>query len=86
MQNRITTPGPLHDEQGHLIETGYATELIKNYDRKRVAARRTRIKEWAAPIATATMVLVFHTPTSFFPTFLLDIIDSSYMKAELISC
>ena len=47
MQKRITTPGPLHDEQGHLIETGYATELIKTYDRKRVKARRIRIKESA---------------------------------------
>ena len=46
MQNRMTTPGPLHDEQGRLNETGYATELIKTYDRKRIAARRTRIKEW----------------------------------------
>ena len=46
MQHRIITPGPLHDEQGRLVETGYATELIKTYDRSRVAARRTRIKEW----------------------------------------
>ena len=46
MQNRITTPGPLHDEQGRLIETGYATELIKAYDRSKVAANRLRIKEW----------------------------------------
>ena len=34
MQKRIITPGLLHDEQGHLIETGYATELIRTYDRK----------------------------------------------------
>ena len=46
MQRRITTPGPLHDEKGRLIETGYATELIKTYDRSRIAASRTRIKEW----------------------------------------
>lgn len=46
MQRRVTAPGPLHDEQGHLIETGYATELIKDYDRKRVAAPRFRVKEW----------------------------------------
>ena len=46
MQHRMITPGPLHDEQGRLIETGYATELIKTYDRSRIAARRTRIKEW----------------------------------------
>ena len=46
MQKRIVTPGPLHDEQGRLVETGYATELIKTYDRRRVAAGRERIKEW----------------------------------------
>ena len=46
MQRRITTPGPLHDEQGRLVETGYATELIKIYDRRRIAAGKKRIKEW----------------------------------------
>ena len=46
MQHRITTPGPLHDEHGHLIEAGYATSLIKTYDKSRIAANRLRIKEW----------------------------------------
>jgi len=46
MQKQIITSGPLHDEQGHLIETGYATEQIRTYDRKRVKVRRMRIKEW----------------------------------------
>ncbi len=46
MQHRIITPGPLHDENGRLIETGYATRLIKTYDRGRIAARPFRIKEW----------------------------------------
>ena len=46
MQHRIVTPGPLHDEKGRLIETGYATSLLKEYDRSRVAASRLRIKEW----------------------------------------
>ena len=46
MQRRIITPGPLHDEKGRLVETGYATELIKTYDRGRVAANPLRIKEW----------------------------------------
>ena len=46
MQKRIVTSGPLHDENGHLMEIGYATELIRTYDRKRVAAKRWRIKEW----------------------------------------
>ena len=46
MQHRIITPGPLHDENGRLTETGYATELIKTYDRSRIAASGLRIKEW----------------------------------------
>ena len=46
MQHKIITPGPLHDEKGHLIETGYATELIRTYDRSRIAAGRLRLKEW----------------------------------------
>ena len=46
MQKRIVTPGMLHDGQGRLIETGYATELIRTYDRSRIAAKRWRVKEW----------------------------------------
>ncbi len=46
MQRRITSPGPLLDEKGHLTETGYATSLLKTYDRSRVAAPWFRIKEW----------------------------------------
>ena len=46
MQRRIITPGPLHDENGRLVETGYATELIKTYDRARICTGRSRIKEW----------------------------------------
>lgn len=46
MQRRITVPGPLHDEKGRLVETGYAMSLLKQYDRGRVAAPSFRIKEW----------------------------------------
>ena len=46
MQRRMVTPGYLHDEKGRLAETGYATSLIKTYDRKRIAANPLRIKEW----------------------------------------
>ena len=46
MQKRILKAGPLHDGNGHLVETGYATELIKTYNRSKVAAKRWRIKEW----------------------------------------
>lgn len=46
MQRRITVPGNLHDEKGHLTQTGYATGLVLSYDRKRVAASSLRLKEW----------------------------------------
>ena len=46
MQRRIMTPGPLHDENGRLVEVGWATELIKMYDRSRIAVGRLRLKEW----------------------------------------
>ena len=46
MQKQITAAGPLHDAKGHLTETGYATSLLKTYDRSRIAANRLRIKEW----------------------------------------
>ena len=46
MQKQITAAGPLHDDRGRLIETGYATSLLKTYDRSRIAANRLRLKEW----------------------------------------
>ena len=46
MQHRMTTPGPLLDGQGRLMEKGYATSLIRTYNREAIAAGRLRIKEW----------------------------------------
>ena len=46
MQKKITKKGPLLNEKGRLSECGYATSLIKAYDRKRIAANPLRIKEW----------------------------------------
>ncbi len=46
MQHRIMTDGPLHSREGLLSEAGYATSLIKAYDRKRILARKWRVKEW----------------------------------------
>lgn len=46
MQVRLTQRGPLHAANGHLVETGYATRLIKAYDRSRIKAPKWRIKEW----------------------------------------
>ena len=38
--------GPLLDAAGHLCEAGYATSLVKTYDRKAIRAGKSRIKEW----------------------------------------
>ena len=46
MQYEIKKSGDLLDENGHLIECGYAKKLIKNYDRNAIKAGKLRIKEW----------------------------------------
>ena len=38
--------GPLLDESGNLVEPGYATALLKTYDRSAIKAPKMRIKEW----------------------------------------
>ena len=45
-QVRIVDPGPLLDETGMLADPGYATSLLLEYDRSRIAANRLRVKEW----------------------------------------
>ena len=45
-QHEITKRHPLLDEEGHLIEKGYAKSLILDYDRKAIKANSLRIKEW----------------------------------------
>ena len=45
-QHQITEAHPLLDENGHLIEAGYAKRLILEYDRKKIKANSMRIKEW----------------------------------------
>ncbi|MBQ1691489.1 MAG: DUF2804 domain-containing protein [Erysipelotrichaceae bacterium] len=46
MQHEITSRHPLLDENGHLIEAGYARSMILDYDRKAIKANSLRIKEW----------------------------------------
>ena len=46
MQREIKQAGPLLNEQGHLIEAGYAKSLIRTYDRDAIKANHLRIKEW----------------------------------------
>ncbi len=44
--NKLLTEGSLLDNKGNLVEPGYATSLIKEYDRKQIHGLKWRIKEW----------------------------------------
>lgn len=45
-QFQKTHPSDLLDEQGHIIEPGYATSQLWKYDRNKIKAGWARIKEW----------------------------------------
>ena len=45
MQKQLSS-GPLLDENGNLVEAGYATKLVKVYSRSTIKAKKSRIKEW----------------------------------------
>lgn len=45
MQNKLTA-GNLLDENGRLAQAGYATSLVKKYDRNAIKAGKGKIKEW----------------------------------------
>lgn len=45
VQNKLT-PGNLLDEEGNLVEAGYSTQLVKEYQRSHIKACSLRIKEW----------------------------------------
>jgi hypothetical protein len=45
-QYRITTPGPLLDGRGALLQRGYATRPLLDYQRAGVKAPPWRVKEW----------------------------------------
>lgn len=46
MMNKKLQEGLLLDKNGNLNEAGYATSLIKDYNRKQIKGLKTRIKEW----------------------------------------
>lgn len=46
MKQQMLSPGPLHGPDGVLSQAGYATALVKTYDRARIAANPLKIKEW----------------------------------------
>ena len=74
MQHEITNRHPLLDENGHLIETGYAKSLILDYDRKAIKANSLRIKEW-------DYYLVYNEDHAV----ALTVDDNSYMALDSIS-
>ena len=45
-QVRIVKPGPLLNDDGMLAQPGFATSLLLEYDRSRIAASKLRVKEW----------------------------------------
>lgn len=44
--NNLLKEGKLLDEDGELLEAGYATSLVKEYSRDDIKGNKTRIKEW----------------------------------------
>lgn len=71
---KLLTPGPLLNEQGHLMECGYATSLVKDYDRKKIKAGKLRIKEWDYYCITGKECVLCLT-----------IADNSYMSLDSVS-
>ena len=73
-QHQITEAHPLLDENGHLIEAGYAKRLILEYDRKKIKANSLRIKEW-------DYYLIYNKDFAV----ALTVDDNSYMALDSIS-
>ena len=70
----LLTPGPLLDEKGHLTEAGYATSLVKRYDRSAIKGGALRIKEWD-----------YYCAISGDTVLALTIADNSYMSLDSVS-
>lgn len=73
-QHEIKERHPLLDDNGHLIEVGYAKKLLLQYDRKKIKAPRSRIKEW-------DYYLIYNDDYAL----ALTIDDNSYMGLDSIS-
>lgn len=74
LQHQITQRHPLLDEKGHLIEKGYAKQLILDYNRKAIKAHPLRIKEW-------DYYLIYNDNYAI----ALTVDDNSYMALDSIS-
>ena len=46
MQHEISKKGPLLNDKGMLTEPGWAKTLLLDYDRNKIIAHKSRIKEW----------------------------------------
>lgn len=74
MQHRMLQPGELLNLDGQLMERGYATALIKRYDRARIRAPKWRIKEWD-----------YYLIASDYAALALTISDNGYIGLDSIS-
>ena len=46
MEQTLLTEGKLLNENGDLVESGYSTQLVRQYNRNDIKAGKMRIKEW----------------------------------------
>lgn len=46
MEEHVLTEGKLLDKKGNLLEAGYSTSLVKEYDSSKIKAGKMRVKEW----------------------------------------
>ncbi len=46
MQNEITKPTDLLNQDGNIAEPGFAKKMLYNYNRENITAKKTRLKEW----------------------------------------
>ena len=73
-QHEIINAHNLLDDNGHLVETGYARRMILDYDRKMIKANKLRIKEW-------DYYLIYNDDYGL----ALTVDDNSYMALDSIS-
>ena len=74
MQHEIVNQAPLLDEQGNVMEAGYAKKLLPVYNRRDIKANGLRIKEWDYYLVNNDHFAVALT-----------IADNSYMGFDSIS-
>ena len=73
-EQTVLTAGDLLDENGGLAQAGYATSLIRRYDRAAIRAGALRIKEWD-----------YYCVTCGDTVLALTIADNSYMGLESVT-